>query len=316
MRTISRALAGGLGRLLSHPRFLIWLYAANLLLALIPAFVVSSQIERSLEQSQMAERLHEGFDDEWYREFRVDARGFSATFTPAVTGIGAVLEALDAFASGKLWTGYAPIVGLGILLLLVWTFASGGILSTYHQEGGGPGEFWAACGRHFGPLLRLLLLAGLFYLAAYKLLLPWVDHAVQTVNRQTIDERVAFAWVVGKYLLVLAYVFAVNLVFDYAKIVCVAENRRSALAAATGALKLVWRRPLATVGLYLALGLVGVVLLLAYALVAPGALQSGYLGLAVVFVLGQAYVLSRVALRLYSLAAQTDLYWRLLEPRG
>ncbi len=306
--TITGALAAGLGRLLRHQRYLAWLYLANFALALIPAFLVSSSIEKSVEQSQMAERLRVGFDDEWHREFRVEAQGFPATFTPAVTGLGAVLDGIDAFVSGKIWNQYAPIVGLGLLLLLLWTFATGGILQSFQSPQISRGDFWAACGRYFGPLVRLLLLAALFYLVAYKLMLPWVDHAIQTVNRQTIDERIAFAWVLAKYLLVLGYVFLVNLVFDYAKVICVAENRRSALGAAAAALAFVRRRPLATIGLYAVLGVMGIALILLYALVAPGALQDSYLEVLLAFVLGQAFILGRIGLRLYSLSAQSQLY--------
>ncbi len=307
MRTILRSISAGWRRLWSHKRFLFWLYFANLALALIPAFLVFSAIQESVDHSQMAEGLRQGFSDEWHREFRAEAGGFAETFTPAVTGIGAVLDGLDAWLSGKIFNQYAPILGLGVLLLLMWTFATGGVLNCYlgreHRE-----PFWASCGRYFGPLVRLLLLAALFYLVAYRLLLPWVDQAVQTVNRQNIDERVAFAWVLAKYSLVLVYIFLVNLLFDYAKIVCVAEARRSALSSALAAVRLILRRPIAVIGLYAVLGVIGVFLIAAYALVAPGALQDTYLEIALAFLAGQLFIVSRVFMRLYYFASQSELY--------
>ena len=52
--------------------------------------------------------------------------------------------------------------------------------------------------------------------------------------------------------------------------------------------------PVKTVGLYFGLGAIGVVMLAAYAWVAPGANQSAFTGVVFAFCVGQAFLISRV----------------------
>lgn len=305
---ILEAFGQGLGRLHSAKRLILWLYLLNLVVATVPAVVLSEMIHKSTDHSLAAENLRAGFDDEWHREFRVDASGVGRTFDASVTGIGAILNGLDAFVGGEMFSQFSGVVGIGVIFLLFWTFANGGLLEFY-VKGGEPGRerFFAACARYFPAMFRLFLLAALFYAATYYLLLPGVERAIQTVNRQVIDERVAFAWVIGKYGFVLAVVFVINLVFDYAKILAVKEDRRSSILAAWAAGGFVLRHPVKTVGLYAVVGSVGILLLLVYGLVAPGALQQTDWAVLFGFLIGQIYIVVRIWNRLLFLSSQTVL---------
>ena len=98
-----------------------------------------------------------------------------------------------------------------------------------------------------------------------------------------------------------------NLVFDYAKIRIVVEDRRSAIGALAAALGFVIRRRGRVFGLYGLNAAMFVALMGIWALVAPGAGRTGlsmWVGLAI----SQAYVLARLVLKLQFLASQTALF--------
>lgn len=305
---ISESFREGLRRLHSAKRVILWVYLLNLVIAAAPAAVLSDLIRQSTKHSLAAENLRTGFDDEWYREFHAEASGLGETFEPSMSELGAVLNGLDAFVSGEMFKEFSGIVGIGLLFLLLWTFLTGGALHLYVEKGEVSREaFFAGAARFFPRLFRLMLLAGVFYAIVYWLLLPGVDHAIQNVNRQTIDERVAFAWVIAKYGLVLGAVLLINLIFDYAKILAVRHDRTGAFVNAWEGLRMVLRHPVKTVGLYLLVGAIGLAFLLLYGLVVPGAGQEGYGGVAWAFLLGQAYVVSRIWTRLLFFSSQSAL---------
>ncbi len=64
----------------------------------------------------------------------------------------------------------------------------------------------------------------------------------------------------------------------------------------------------AAIGLYLALATIGLLLIVLYAIVAPGPGQSTVLGIALAFLVGQLYLVARLALRLTFFSAQMRLY--------
>jgi hypothetical protein len=96
----------------------------------------------------------------------------------------------------------------------------------------------------------------------------------------------------------------VNVVFDYAKVRAVVEDRRSMIGAVAASVRFVRRNFAAVAGLYALNGLLFAAVLVAYALLAPGADSPVWLPL----VAGQLYVLARVWVRLVFAASETSLF--------
>lgn len=305
--SIGRALAQGIRRVGAAPRYLLLVYFLNVAVALVLGFALAGALEDSLGSSLAAGNLRESFDELWYRGFSAGASGLAATFDPAVVGIGAVFSSLDTFLRGGLFYQYAGIVGAGLLYLLAWTFFAGGFIACYRRPAQ-EGSFFQQGARFFPRFALLAVMAGVLYWLIFHFVAPWAGDRVASLTHETIDERVAFAYTLIQYLLIWCLVWLVSMVFDYSKILVVVQDHRNALTAPLHALGFVRRNLGRALGLYLATGLVWVVLLLVYWAVAPGAGQSSTVPLLIAFLIGQLYILARIAVRCLFYAGQTALY--------
>jgi hypothetical protein len=136
---------------------------------------------------------------------------------------------------------------------------------------------------------------------------PALTHDL-TVERTALLYRVLF------YLAFALPLLAANVLFDYAKIRMVVEDRRSAIGAMTGAARFIVRQPSAVAGLYLLNALVFVVVIALYGLVVPGAAGGATAWIALI--IGQLYIVLRIAVRLLFAASQTALFQSRLAHAG
>ena len=201
----------------------------------------------------------------------------------------------------------ATIAGATAAWLVLWSFLSGGVLDRYARmrPTRAPG-FFAACGTHFWRFLRLGLLAWLVYWALFGFVHPWLfDDVYPWATHDMTAERSAFAVRVLCYLAFGTFLIVCNLVFDYARIRIVVEDRRSAIGALVAGARFVRRHP-ATLRLYLLDGACFILLALVYALVAPGA-PAG-LAIWIALALGQIYILLRHYVKLLFYASQVSFF--------
>src|SRR5262249_47127707 len=200
--------------------------------------------------------------------------------------------------------------------IALWTFAAGGIIDRYARDRTtGPHGFFSAAGVYFGRFLRL----GIIQLAVYGLLFqvvhPYLFGSLYArLTRDLTVERDAFFVRVAFYLVFGALIAVCNLVFDYAKIRAVVEDRRSMLGAIGASIRFV-RRNGAAIGLYLLNVGVFAVSVAVYGVVAPGAGSSG-LTMWAAFALGQLYVVARLWVKLLFWASEAALFQARLAHAG
>jgi hypothetical protein len=299
----------GLKRTIFCRDVIIWLYLINLTLVLVPTFLLFEEIEGSLADRVVAESMTKSYDDIWFKEFSAEAQGLASTFDPRVTGIGAILNSFDDHISGRLFTRYLPIVALAGLYALFWTFASGGLLRAFHKNRPPSfATFISDSGFFFGRFFRITALAALGYALLFGILKPGIEDLLDYFLREEIDERIVFVFTLVKYLLVALFLAALSMISDYTKIATVVENRHSILLAMLRSLRICLGKPLRVVGLYLTLTLLGLLLLLAYGVAAPGANQQTWPGIILALVLGQVYIVGRIWLRTLYLGSQFELF--------
>lgn len=289
-------------------RIIVWILLASLSLVAVPTLILSAAVEDSLGKSEAGQQLAEGYSDRWFQEYNEQASGLAATFSPTLTGIGAVLDGYDGIVSEGVSTGSLAVLGIGLAYSLLWVFLAGGILTVYHEEiGPSFAQLLTFSSEYFGRFLRLFILTGITYLFLYRTLAPGLDWLVDELSREVIDERIAFAWTFLKWIPLLGVALATNLVADYTKILLVLERRRSVLLALLRALRLVWSSLGRVVLLYALLFLIGSLGFFLYWLIAPGVSDSSWIEVLGVLVLGQLFIVWRIWVRLTFYASQLEL---------
>jgi hypothetical protein len=305
----------GARRVHGAPAIVGAVWALSLLLALPLGLVLRGMIRDSLGASLAADAAAEGVNYDWWHEFIEQASGVGATFVPAIVGYAAPLKNLSDLIDNQPLA--ATLAAAVTVWLLLWAFISGGIIDRYARGRTTytPG-FFSACGVFFFRFLRLGVLAGAAYWFLFAYFHPWLfEGAYVRWTRDVNAERDAFVVRLLLYVLFAAGLAAINLVFDYAKIRAVVEDRRSMVGALAAGSRFVAHHPRATMGLYLLNTLVFAAILLVYRPIAPGAGWSGA-GVWLAFAIVQAYIVARVWAKLVFLASQIALFQSRLAHAG
>jgi hypothetical protein len=201
------------------------------------------------------------------------------------------------------------LLWLGALYLGVWLFLTGGILDRYARNRSlRAHEFFYACGMFFVRFLRLAP----FMAAAYYVLFAYVhpllfDRLYDRLIRDVTVERTGFLLRLALYALFGGLLMVVNVIFDYARVRAVVEDRRSMIGSIGAGIRFVLRNMGGVWSLSLLNGLLFVLLLALYGVVDPGAGAAG-LQATIALVIGQIYLLARLWVRLVFLASETVLF--------
>lgn len=263
----------------------LMLWLLNLGTAAVVVAPLYAWIYRHTSTSTAADRLSEGFTAVWWTDF-------SSSYATALGG----------------WTETVWIAGVAFLLLHV--FLDGGVLCVLHDPSRRDrmARFGRGCGAYFGRFLRLLLLA----LACYWLVFQ-VDRGLSSIVASWTEGGAlqARAWWagLGRELVTVSLFFTVSLVFDYARVRTVLNDARPMLREAAASLRFVLVNLRRTAGLYAALVILGGFAAALYWIVSQGAerLGAGW-GIALVFVVQQLYIGTRIWLRLATWGSAMDLH--------
>jgi hypothetical protein len=304
---VLRSFADGIRRTLSAPSVLAGVFALTFLLALPLAATLRAMLQAHLGSSMAASMAADGVNYDWWQEFTSQAAGLGATFSPSIIGFAAVLRNVGGVLDAQ--REIAPVAGALIAYLLLWTFLAGGIIDRYaRQRPTRAHGFFAASGVFFFRFLRLAAAAGIVYVLLFVYVHDWLfDNAYTTATQDLDVERTAFLWRAVMYALFGALLVAISIVFDYAKIRAVVEDRRSMLGALAASIRFVKLHPARVLALYALNSLMFLVVIALWALVAPNAGGAGvsmWLG----FLLAQIYLAVRLFVKLHFLASQTALF--------
>jgi hypothetical protein len=304
---IINAWRDGWKRVASSPAIAAGVFVLTLACAAPMALAMGSMLQAHLGRSLMAVEAAEGVNYDWWQEFSAQAPGLGTAFGPAIIGFAATLDNISGVLDGQ--GEVLPVAAALGVYLAGWTFISGGILDRYaRQRRTRTYGFFAASGVYFVRFLRLAVVAGIFYWWMFDFIHYWLfDVWYVRLTRDISVERTVFAVRGAMYVLFGALLLFGNLVFDYAKIRAVVEDRRSMIGALAAAMRFIAHRPARTFGLYALNATVLVALLALWAVAAPGAGGAGasiWIGL----LAGQLYLLARLLLKLHFLASQTSLF--------
>ena len=305
--TFYSAWRDGIRRVNAAPAILVSVWLLTVLVSLPFTLALRGMLEQHLGESLAADRAVSGVNYSWMQEFEDQTSGLGTTFRPTIIGFGAVLDNLSAFLDNR----PRPVIiagaaGAYIVLLL---FVSGGIIDRYARDRATRAHgFFSASGVFFFRFLRLAVVMAIVYGLLFGYVHPSLfDRLYPRMTRDVTAERTAFLVRIVLYVVFGLLVAACNVVFDYAKVRAVVEDRRSALGAIHAGLSFVGRNWIAAATLYLADFALFVLMVAIYAVVAPGASGAGgtmWMG----FAIGQAYVLGRLWVKLVFWASETALF--------
>jgi len=300
----------GLRRVASAPAVVAIVWIATTLISLPLTFTIRGDIMRSLGNSLDSDAAARGVSIEWMQEFETHAAGVDSTFRPTIVGFAAVLDNVSAYID-NVQRPSAIAAAAGIYVLL-WTFLTGGVIDSYANAGRSTqvGEFLRASGRFFFRFVRLEIVTALAYGVLFGVVHRWLFRSIYPRLTDGIAvEQTAFLVRVSLYVLFVLMLAAVNLVFDFAKVRTVIEDRRSMLVALAASGRFIRRHAASAIGVYLldAIAFAGV--LAAYAYIAPPGGGTGPMVWAA-FLIGQAYIAGRLAVRLLFFASETALFQR------
>ena len=216
------------------------------------------------------------------------------------------------FNLGGLADSRPPPGGVGVLFVAyvaAWSFLVGGVIDRLaRQRRLRTAGFFAACGVYFWRLVRLTLMSVVAHALLLGMFHPWLfGYLGGALTPDANVERDAAVVTFVLYGLFGAVFAGVGVVFDYARIRAIVEDRLSMLGALLAALRFIRRHPAAVAGLWLLnLALFGAVLG-AFALVAPGVPTAGAAAWGA-FLVGQAYIVARLFAKLVVYASQTAYF--------
>jgi hypothetical protein len=305
--TFYSAWRDGIRRVNAAPAILAGVWLLTMLVSLPLTLALRGMLEQHLGGSLAADTAASGVNYDWMQEFEDQTSGLGATFAPTIIGFGAVLDNLSAFLDNQ--PRPAVIAGVAGVYIVLLIFVSGGIIDRYARDRATRAHgFFAASGVFFFRFLRLAVVMAI----VYGLLFGYVhaslfDRLYPRMTRDLTVERTAFFVRIALYVVFGLLLAGCNMVFDYAKVRAVVEDRRSALGAIHSALSFVGRNWVAAAMLYFADFALFVLMVAIYAIVAPGAGGIGgtmWIG----FAIGQAYVLGRLWVKLVFWASETALF--------
>ncbi len=290
-------LTDGLRRVARAPMVLAGAAVLTAAVALPPGLLLGDRRPGALpENGAAAGAAADCIPLQWWRfpaaEYSVDGRPCAA----GAGGTDAVLASLRTLLDGE-----SPDPALGavaVVFIAAWTLFSAGAIDRLARDRPtrGPG-FFAACGAYGPRLLRLALIAGVVYWVLFRAAQPLIVGAPPPPGTGVPAGGAL------RYLGFGLLLAAAGLVFDYARVRAVVEDRRSMLGALLAGWRFVRRHPAGCLGLYAANGLVLAAVIVAYAAAGPPPTGPTWGA----FLAGHLYLVARLASRLLFYA--TEIAW-------
>jgi len=291
-------------------RMVLLLFIINLIFSLILAFPLYHSLKNSFGSSLVGERMAKGFDYLWWEEFRDQSRGLETTFTPSIIGKGAILDNLQALVEMRIFNFPPLLLIVVIFYIILHTFLAGGILTTFNQEKQkfSMKKFFEGSGFLFSRFFSLTILSWIPFLAVGIFLAAGFESIVSSVSQSAISEIKPFYYALISSAIIFLLFLLLQMVFDYARIKIVLEDKRDVLKSSLQALSFALRHPFATVFLYALLFLIQAGVTVVYVLAKEALPQSNFLEVLGAFFLQQIFIFAVIWLRCWLYSSQMELY--------
>ncbi|MGZ7066050.1 MAG: hypothetical protein ACXVI6_06825 [Candidatus Aminicenantales bacterium] len=195
-----------------------------------------------------------------------------------------------------------------VLYALVYVFLNGGIIGRLLDREGRttPQTFFSDCGRYFWRFVRLFLVSLLFYALAFGVILEALSALLKPVSEKALTEWPDF-WISGLHsVAALLCLSLVHMVFDYARILVVAEDDRRVLHALMTALQFVGKRFFRAWFLYLLIAAGSVAGTVVYVVVGQAIPPEGLAWTGIGILWGQVFIAFRLWTKMVFFSGQAE----------
>ncbi len=294
----------GWRRVIGAPVLALSLLLTTFATALPLGAALGAMIGEHLGSSVLAEKPAWNWHEGWAAEFAAQAQGIGRTFTHEIVGFGGTLKILSDIADRQSLN--PTLIAAAVFYGVLWIFLTGGIVDRLARgRAVRTAGFFSACGAYVGRLLRLSIVMLAAYWMLFRYLHPFLlDHIYNHYTRNMTVELDGMLIRIALYIAFAAVLFVVNLIFDFAKVRMVVEDRRSVISALGASMRFLRRRPLRAFGLYLLNGIGFLMVLRLWLEASPQAWDS----MSWAFLVTQLYLLARIALRLVFIASETVFF--------
>ena len=310
-------------------RMIFFAWFVNVVLAMAIALPTMKQLDGYLRGTVMDEQILERTDAAWVGTFRADnekseyIRGLDWSvyaYAPFLTHLemqmnGAFIKTLATFVSDffvrwELNLGPTSLLFfLSLLYVCTHTFLAGGFIGIYAKEYPSTfTEFLMDGARYFGKFFRVALVALILYYLFYFFIVDWMNSSIQSWTQHEASETVPYRYYMIRNIVVLFMVSLLSMIFDYARVRMVVDERTSSLGASVAGARFAFANFTSTYGLYFLLTAIGFILIVLYAVVESLIPQNSYWPLVLLFLVQQLYMLFRLWLKANFYAGQTRLY--------
>ncbi len=302
--TVVGAWLEGWRRVIHAPAVAASVLVMTLALAAPLAFTLNGMLAEHLGSSMEAEHAQWNWDEGWANEFQQQAQGIGRTFTHEILDFGGTIKIVSDILDRQSLN--PALAGAVAAYLAIWLFLSGGIIDRLAR--GRPvrtAAFFATCGVYFVRFARLTVVMAAVYWALFARVYPLLfDRVYPHFVRNITLETHAIALRISLYVLFGLLLIVANMIFDYAKIRAVVEDRRSMISALLASFRFVRRRAWRTLGLYGVNSLAFLIIIRIWYEAAPAATMSPWPA----FAIAQIYLLARVWAKLAFIASETTFF--------
>lgn len=278
--TATEAIGSGRRQLARHRKLVGFFYICNLIFALIAILPIAIMISGVLGHSLESDRQFVTFGPDWVVAFLKNYDYAPASMTSVL------------------------LVALAILYMLWSTFLDGGAIAIFVKE---QDAFFSACARFFPRLFRLFLISLVFYAIVLA-----IDGALAGAQRSAFKNSMVeypsdiVSWV--RTAVIFFLLALVNMIFDYGKIIAIADDRRSAFGSTRRAIGFVRAHFGRTLAIYWLCMLIGFVLLVICHFAAESMAQQSVVTVLLVFLVRQVYMILRMWVRLLTWSSEAQFY--------
>lgn len=282
MISVFKAYLQGIKEVWIEKKLIFLIYGIQVIFAYLLILPISTMLNKSFSTSTKAQQILQQFD---LTVFAVFFRNY--------------FRDIDIF---RLLLTY------GFLYLLISIFLAGGIVWLFVTKSKfSIGEFFNRCVEYFSRFFRLFFVSILYMIAAIVVFVL-IGNLFDLISGDSDNEVLIFSLLVVRICILLILLAIINMIFDYAKIITVAEDRHKMIYAPPEAIKFIMMNLVQTFGLFGLYALTGMVLLVLYLVLEFTFIVQSAVGILVFVILSQIYVLLRQWLRLSFFSGQTIYY--------